>query len=115
MGYQRSRNLFGSDDAARRAYAIGKFLQGKLLRGRQALLGGCFGIFAAWGGRRFALPITRKFRPVRVHVASPGVGRRARSRESVPSRLLRSKPCARILGALRFKGLQFMDSFSLKR
>ena len=58
MGLKRSRNLASSDDAARRAYALGKFLEGKLLRGRQTLPGGRFSILAAGSRRRFALPIS---------------------------------------------------------
>ena len=50
------RNLANSDDAASRVYALGKFLEGKLLRGRQTFLRGRFGTFAARSRRCLAFP-----------------------------------------------------------
>jgi hypothetical protein len=56
-------------------------------------------------------PNTLKFLASRCPCASPGMCRRARSRESVPSRSGSSKRCARILEILRFKELQFYCRF----
>src|ERR1700681_163147 len=58
-------------------------------------------------------PNTLKFLASTCPCASPGACRRARSRESVPSRTWSSKRCARILEIPRFKELQFLGPFCL--
>jgi hypothetical protein len=60
-------------------------------------------------------PNKLKFLASRCPCASPGACRRARSRESVPSRTWSSKRCARILEILRFKELQFFGPFCRRR
>ena len=60
-------------------------------------------------------PNKLKFLASRCPCASPGACRRARSRESVPSRTWSSKRCARIIEILRFKELQLFSRFCLSR
>jgi hypothetical protein len=60
-------------------------------------------------------PNKLKFLASRCPSASPGACRRARSRESVPSRTRRSNRCASILEILRFKELQFLGPLCASR